>query len=360
MTRLVLALLAVLLLVPAAARADSRVTFDGGELSFVNEDQAIPNKIAVDVQQHNGEQDIHFYDDTDPNGITTFPTPPCFPGKTNAKGNPVELFCTISQIKAVHIDSGPNTDSVVYHVDQLPLSLAGGIGTDSLTTGGGDDQIAGEQGDDTIDSGAGADDVTGDDGNDTISTGDGDDRVNGGAGIDTISTGAGDDSVTEADGYADKIDCGDGTDTVNADQLDEVNGNCENVKRQFVEAVAGQSAASDKTPPKLQAGAYSTQRISLTRRTIRVAGTSSEQGIIGVTGYLAVGGINDRLVPASKKVTVGGGGVDLVIKLSKRQVRLALGALRKHHKARCHVVVAATDAAGNTSRIRRIVIDLAR
>jgi Ca2+-binding RTX toxin-like protein len=346
-----------LALAPAAARADSRVTFDGGELSFVNEDQAVANKLTVDLVTHNGEQDAHFYDDTDPNGITTFPTPPCFPGKTNAKGNPVELFCTASQLKAIHIDVGPNQDQVVYKADAVPVSLTGGIGTDQLTTGGGDDEVAGDQGDDVIDTGAGDDDVSGDDGNDTITTGDGNDRVNGGTGIDTISTGAGDDQVTEADGYADKIDCGDGNDSVTVDQLDDVT-NCENVQRQFVQPVAGQSATNDKTPPTLQAGALTAQKVTLRRHTLHVAATSSEAGLIGVTGYLAVGGINDRLQPVSRKVATPGGGVDLAIKLTKRQVRLALGALRHHHKARAHMTVAATDAAGNTSRVRRFVIDL--
>ena len=348
-----------LLAIPVAASADSQVTFDGGELSFVNEDQAVANKLIVDYQTHGGENDVHFYDETDPNGITTFPTPPCVPGKYNAKGNPVELFCTASALKAIHISVGPNEDQVIYKADQTPLSLSGGIGADNLATGAGDDQIAAEQGNDTVDSGAGADDITGDDGDDTINAGDGADKINGGTGVDTINAGPADDNVTSADGYADKIDCGDGDDSVSADQLDDLT-NCEHIQRQFVQPVAGQSGPADSTPPKLQAGALTTQRVSKRRRTLHVAATTSEPGIIGMTGYLAVGGINDRLAPASKKVTVGGGGVDLTVKLSKRQLRLALGALRHHRHARAHVTVAATDAAGNTSRIRRFVIDLSR
>ncbi len=66
----------------------------------------------------------------------------------------------------------------------------------------------------------------------------GDDDVNGLAGADHLRVGAGEDTVEARDGFADRIECGDGSDTTRVDQLDVLVG-CENVTRTFVTPVGG-------------------------------------------------------------------------------------------------------------------------
>ena len=347
----------VALAAPAAARADSRVTIDGGQLVFLNEDVTVANKLVVDYQTHNGEQDIHFYDESDPKGISTYPTPPCSPGKTNAQGNPIEIFCTKASIKGVSIDVGPREDSVVYNPDQTPVSLDGNVGADSLTAGASDDQVTGGQGNDTIAAGAGDDEVTGDDGDDTIQGGDGNDKIDGGAGADRIDAGGGDDTIVSDDGIADTIDCGPGTDGVTADTVDTLS-NCENVQKHFVTPPAGADAGDDHRPPVLQAGARTLQRIGRHHRRIVIAATADEPGLVQVTSYLAAGGINDPMPPARAKLATPGGGVTIRLRLTARQLKLALSQLRHHRRPALHVSVAATDAAGNASRPRRFTIML--
>ena len=61
---------------------------------------------------------------------------------------------------------------------------------------------------------------------------DGDDVVNPLGGPDHVATGAGDDRIIASDGDKDRIDCGAGTDTVQADPQDELI-DCENVSIQF-------------------------------------------------------------------------------------------------------------------------------
>jgi hypothetical protein len=86
------------------------------------------------------------------------------------------------------------------------LTVHGGSGDDTITTGDGNDTIFGGAGNDTIHSGAG---------DDTVFGGSGDDFVNGGRGTDTAFLGSGRDSFewNPGDG-SDVIDGGSGTDTL--------------------------------------------------------------------------------------------------------------------------------------------------
>jgi len=335
----IVAACAVLLVFPAAAAADSRVTFSDGTLTFVNEDAGVANKLAVDYAAHNGEDTIHLVDESDPAGMSTFPAPPCTPGRLNASGNPVELFCTRSSIKSISVDIGPNEDSVQYRLDQTPGELIGGLGADVLSAGAANDLLSGDQGNDTLDSGAGNDDVRGGDGADTIRAGDGDDKVG------------------AADGVADTVDCGPGNDSVTADRADQLT-DCEQVAYQDVAAPGGPSSADDHTRPALHAGGLSSQRVGGRRRALLLHATSSEVGIVQVTGYLAAGGVNERVTPASATVTVGGGGVDVALTLSRGQLRRVERDLRRGREPKVRITVSAVDAAGNTSRARRFWIDL--
>lgn len=110
-------------------------------------------------------------------------------------------------------------------------SVHGDDGEDGVFGRDGDDGVSGNGGDDVVRGGDGEDRVFGRDGDDRISGNGGDDRVAGGPGRDRIFGRAGDDRILARDGARDTIDCGTGDDSVVADELDTVAGNCEAVKR---------------------------------------------------------------------------------------------------------------------------------
>jgi hypothetical protein len=77
----------------------------------------------------------------------------------------------------------------------------------------------------------GADSLVGTPGNDEIRGWKGNDRIDGGAGQDSLYGGAGDDQLLANDGSRDTVDCGAGNDRVDADALDAVESDCEQVNR---------------------------------------------------------------------------------------------------------------------------------
>ena len=348
---------AVLALLPAAAAADSRMAFSQGEVSFLNEDAGVANKLLVEPAQ-NGSS-VRFYDTSDPYGIAQYPTPPCSPGQLNSQNNPVEIFCTAAQVKTISIDLGPNTDSLDYKAKQA-VTASGGTGADHLVTGSGPDFLSGDQGNDYLDGGAGDDELRGEDGSDEIHGGAGNDKIFDGPGADTLDGGDGDDAFSTADGAVDKVACGPGNDTVRADTVDEVAADCEGVQRQYVAPPADQPAADDRTAPTLKAGGSTLQKVSLRRRVLRVAATSSEKGLIQITGYLDAGGINDRVRPAQARIAVAGQGAPLPLRLTRTQVKRALKDLRRGRHPRVRVTISAVDEAGNTSRAKHFWIALTR
>ncbi|MEM8838405.1 MAG: hypothetical protein AAGE89_09955, partial [Pseudomonadota bacterium] len=87
----------------------------------------------------------------------------------------------------------------------------GGNGDDSLTGGDGNDNQRGGSGNDTLDGNAGDDVLQGEDGNDILNGGDGNDRLTGGEGADELRGGAGDD-ILYVDGNDTVIDGGEGFD----------------------------------------------------------------------------------------------------------------------------------------------------
>ena len=94
------------------------------------------------------------------------------------------------------------------------------------------------------------------------------------------------------DGIADKVTCGDGTDKVDADTLDNVATDCENVVRTQTAPPAGSdSTAGDKRAPKLLVGCATLQRVGKKRK-LYIQATSSEKGTIAASGRLEVGGLN--------------------------------------------------------------------
>jgi Ca2+-binding RTX toxin-like protein len=76
------------------------------------------------------------------------------------------------------------------------------------------------------------DDLRGNQSDNTLNGQGGDDTISGGGGHDTISGGDGDDTIDVADGdllIGDTVNCGPGTDTVDADAIDAVDPSCETI-----------------------------------------------------------------------------------------------------------------------------------
>jgi Ca2+-binding RTX toxin-like protein len=138
------------------------------------------------------------------------------------------------------ISGGAGTDTVSYadHINPVTVTL------DSNANDGQDgendnvqtdvENVLGGAGDDHITADTDAKDVInnafdGGGGNDTLTTLGGNDLLIGGSGQDTLDAGAGDDSLLLVDGEKDTATCGDGNDTVNADPIDVLSADCENV-----------------------------------------------------------------------------------------------------------------------------------
>lgn len=148
-------------------------------------------------------------------------------------------------------------DDVVYadvpwHVPDLPFTIYGGPGNDSIGGNAGyDDELYGQSGDDWIRGYSGDDLVEGGRGNDTLRAaggndvvrgglgndllvgrrgddrmggGDGADRIFGGAGKDVLKGEAGPDFLYSDDGVRDEVYGGPGRDTAKTDQRDKVSG----------------------------------------------------------------------------------------------------------------------------------------
>jgi hypothetical protein len=349
----------VVLALPATASADNRLTIVSGEATFSSEDPGVANDFVV---EDSGATDVRFSETKDPYGINA--PPQCRPGKTRqAPGNggqvPTEVFCPKSQVaKGITIDAGPAEDAVTFNVKDVPGFVSAGTGADSAASlSNTSDYLSGDQGNDVLDGGAGNDELRGEDGNDTLKAGDGNDKLFAGSGADTLDAGGGDDAIETNDGVADKVQCGPGNDTVLADTLDELV-DCETVDRRVVAPPADQPAGDDKTRPRLQAGGSSSQRVSRKRRSIRIAATSSEKGLVQAAGFLEAGGINNPLKPVARKVSLAGGGVTLVMRFSKRQMKLIMRDLRKRRRVSVRMTVSSVDASGNTSRAKHFRIRL--
>lgn len=345
---------AALLAFAAPALADSKMGMSGGVLDWHSEDAGISNDLSVAYDSHGR---IRFHDVTDPYGMSGYPSPPCQPGQLNGQGNAVEVFCDKDPVKSLTIEPGPGQDNVVYKLADRPVSLDGGLGADLLETSTAADTLAGGQGNDELDSGGGDDNVSGGDGKDSIHAGEGNDTIDGGYGSDAIDAGAGNDHVEVADGFADSIQCGAGTDSVNADQFDQIGGDCESVTRNDVSPPADQPQEDDTVAPTLRARARAAH-VSLRKRSVAVSVAASEQALINISGYVVAGGINSPLKKVKPGVDLGEGGIRMKVTLSKGQVAKVLADLHRGRKPALRLTVSAVDPAGNTSAPRHLIVAL--
>jgi Ca2+-binding RTX toxin-like protein len=341
---------ALALLVSATALADNTIDpYPEGNARMHSEDPSVNGNYVISV----AGADVSFFEDQDPQGTQNYPFDRCRPGRT-VSGRVVEVLCPKSSLKTIALEPGAGEDKVKYTVNDIPGALSGGTGADKAEFGDAADDLAGEQGNDTLSAGGGDDIVNGDEGNDTLDGGAGNDKITGGTGTDTITAGVGDDTVLVADGLEETIDCGEGTDTVTADAQDKLTA-CENVTLQNVAAPTEQPTGDDKVRPKVEIGGSSSQKLG---KSVRFAVTCSEKGLIQAVGVVDAGGISDATKGVTRKVTVGGGGVIVKLKLLKRHQRNIRKDFAKHRKPRVKVILSCVDNAGNTSRARRFWISL--
>jgi len=162
----------------------------------------------------------------------------------------------------------------------LAQDIRGTFGEDELTGTTQMDRIYGLGAADTISGRAGNDDCYGGSGFDEVSCGAGNDRIDGGFGEDDLFGGPRNDTISAADGRADRVNCGTGTDTAYVDRRDRVNEDCENV---FVSGGPGPNPLVDKVSGKGELGsAYGNPRLRVNAES---AGTNPDdaQGTFSIT-----------------------------------------------------------------------------
>jgi Ca2+-binding RTX toxin-like protein len=315
-----------LLVATPAADAHSLIRLVGNEALYLSQDATSLNTLAVRA----AGDEIEFRDPTVDNGADIGP---CRPGEVDRAGNPIQAFCPGSGVVRVRIDLGEREDTATVSI-ALPVHLTGGPGADQLTTGSFPDY------------------VNGGDGNDRLVTGAGDDELVAGPGVDDVDAGSGGDKIDVRDGLRDTVSCGDGADTVTADEFDALATDCEGAARTSTPPPPDAAAtATDKTPPSIDVGAVTLQRVGR-RGIVRVAATSTERGTIGASGFVDVAGLRLPLGSAGKRIAVAGGGAELAIRLTAPQMRAARRALRRGRHVFVRLTVVATDAAGNSAQKR--------
>lgn len=114
----------------------------------------------------------------------------------NTPGMPTELVCKAPLVAGFEVNAGEGDDTVsVASAVEVPVTMRGGSGQDTLTGGGGPDKLIGGDGNDRL-AGRGGDDlVFGGEGNDELFGGSGDDLLRGGTGHDTLIGGTGENVV---------------------------------------------------------------------------------------------------------------------------------------------------------------------
>jgi len=320
--RALLLAVALLAAVPAAAHGHSIVRVIGGELSYQSLDATSLN--ALEVVPVGGE--VRIRDPTVDGGIDPGP---CRPGQVSG-GVIIEVFCASDSVRRARVDLGEREDAAQFSI-AFPLTLLGGPGADRLAGGEGPDNVGG---------------------------GDGNDTVAGGAGADVLDGGLGDDRLDARDGVADQVACGPGADAVVADVPDSVAADCESVDRTGMGQLPD-SVGDDSKGPKVAAGGSTRQRIGRRGR-IRVLATSSEPGFAAASGFLNAAGLRLPLTSDRRRVPVGGAGVTLTVKLTRRQLREARRVLKRGRRVTVRLGVVATDLAGNSSAVNAPRIRLRR
>lgn len=114
----------------------------------------------------------------------------------NTPGVPTELVCKAPLVAGFEVNAGEGDDMVsVASAVEVPVTMRGGSGRDSLLGGSGPDKLIGGEGNDKL-AGRGGDDLLfGGLGNDELLGGSGNDLLRGSAGHDTLSGGSGENVI---------------------------------------------------------------------------------------------------------------------------------------------------------------------
>ena len=121
---------------------------------------------------------------------------------------------------------GPGLDLVDYAEREAPLQLSlDGIANDGDAAGGEHDNLVDVE---AIVGGEAGDQIRGNDALNDLDGGEGPDRIDGGGGFDRLVGGADDDTLLARDGFAERVECGNGADQAVTDDFDAVQG-CEAV-----------------------------------------------------------------------------------------------------------------------------------
>jgi hypothetical protein len=114
----------------------------------------------------------------------------------NTPGMPTELVCKAPLVAGFEVNAGEGDDTVsVASTVEVPVTMRGGPGRDTLIGGSGPDKLIGGDGSDKL-AGRGGDDlIFGGTGSDELLGGNGKDVVRGGSGHDTVSGGSGENVV---------------------------------------------------------------------------------------------------------------------------------------------------------------------
>lgn len=231
---------------------------------------------------------------------------------------------------------GPGIDTLSYFsATPVAFSLDLTSNTSGLRSGS---EIDSSTGFEDAATGRGGDQVLGTAEPNNITTSEGNDTVDGRAGADFITTSDGDDTVSARDGSADRIRCGNGTDSATADQLDETF-DCETVARAQVTPVKTDQRAPTCRVRRLE----SRYRRRAFLRGLRARIDCNERFAAKVTltgrGVSRAGGV----VLVERSLKLGG---DRTVRLRpSARVRRALARLRRGF--RVTVRVEARDAARN-------------
>jgi Ca2+-binding RTX toxin-like protein len=227
------------------------------------------------------------------------------------------------------VDGGPGEDYVTGDCGGVNFCGDGSDGNDTVTGGSGDDFSDADGGTDTIDLGSGFDTVeyqnrvgtttnavsvtldgaandgavgendsllatedvqissccgsaapgaatiVGDAGTNSLQGGDGNDTIDGGAGNDFLYGHAGDDTLNANDGFADRVSCGSGADTANADEFDIVSDDCETVNR----TTRGNLATEDAPPTVAWTTPASAAKLSSSKTNTLAVTASDDKGV---------------------------------------------------------------------------------
>ena len=309
------------LALPHLASGHSLVRHGGAVVSYISADATSVNALTV---RPNGDR-IEFRDPSVDGGIDPGS---CAPGEVSGIVI-VQVLCPGSGVQRVRIDLGEREDTATVSL-ATPTTLLGGPGADRLQGGAAGDEFSGGEGDDVLEGGGG------------------DDAINGDVGVDTVDGGPGADWLITRDGLTDIVRCGEGVDVVDADTLDDVAADCEQVANTPTDPPSG-SSGDEPGPPALDVGAHTVQRPGASRL-LRVYATSSEPGAISASGILEIAGLPRPVQAESRRVEVGGAGVALTYKIPRGRWKQARQALALDRPVSLQLGVVATDLAGNTSQ----------